>query len=141
VGVVETHENCSPEIKLWASRIGLKCPIYWCAVTCHEVHYLTGYPTPGMSSAYSPAWFPSKRVYWRKGGNPDSLKIGTEVGFYFTSKKRIAHIGIITGRQSGALLITEGNASVSQHTRNGTAVVVKFRQPWEIHAAADWTYK
>lgn len=137
LGIVETSENCSPEIEQWAKRHGLKCPVYWCGLAASEAHYIAGVKAP-KSAAWVPAWFPKSRIYWRTGDEVEDIRIGTEVGYWFKSLNRPAHIGIATGFQYGAVIVNEGNATKDKHTRNGTVHIAKFRQSWEIWAAADW---
>lgn len=138
VGIEETSENCSPEIKTWARRVGLDCPVYWCALTTYQAHYAAGLPYP-KAPAFCPNWFIKSRVYWNQGDPIENILVGTEAGYFFKSKGRIAHIGMVTNHISGALEVTEGNASKNKHTRNGTVCIPKIRQAWEIYKCADWT--
>ena len=140
VGEKEYETNWSPRIKQYLAVCNIKTPAYWCGAFTSFVQDSCMLPYPD-GCAWTPNWFTPKRVYWRKGNDLSKARTGTNVGFYFASKKRIAHIGILykIDEDSGVYQTIEGNATANSASRNGDGVYVKIRQPWEIHQMSDWT--
>lgn len=140
VGEKEYETNWSPRIKQYLSICNINTPAYWCGAFTSFVQDSCRLPYPD-GCAWTPNWFTPKRVYWHKGNDMSKARIGTNVGFYFNSKKRIAHIGILykIDEDSGVYQTIEGNATANSASRNGDGVYVKIRQPWEIHQMSDWT--
>ena len=138
VGQIEQTTNWSPRIKEYLAVCNIKTPAYWCGAFTAWNNVQAGAFIPN-GCAWTPNWFPKQRVYWNKGDDVNKLLSGTQVGFYFPSKKRIAHIGVVYYVEDGVIYTIEGNATKNTASRNGDGVYIKMRQAWEIYQSADWT--
>ncbi len=140
VGQREVKTNWSPRIKQYLAVCGIRNPAYWCGAFTAFVQDSCGLPYPD-GCGWTPNWFTSEHVYWNRGDRFSHARPGTQMGIYFNSKKRIAHIGIIyrVDLEQGVYETIEGNATKNTNSNNGDGVYIKFRDPWAIYQMADWT--
>lgn len=140
VGQREVKTNWSPRIKQYLAVCKVYSPAYWCGALPAFVHDTLGLPYPN-GCAWTPNWFTKNRVYWNRGDRFSEARPGTEIGIYFDSKRRIAHIGILyrLDSEQGVYETIEGNATRNTNSNNGDGVYIKFRDPWAIYQMADWT--
>lgn len=140
-----TGRNDGPEIWAWQALTGNARGVEWCG--CYQAggQKACGLPFPAGAGGARNWFLDPKRTYFLKGvrGSIDSLKPGHQVGFYYASHKRIAHIGraIMPTRARGARgwYCNEGNTGKGGG-RTGAGVHLLMRANWEIHAAANWLY-
>ncbi len=100
VGVTElTGKNDGPEIAKYLREVGLTEGYAYCAAGLVWCHNQLGIENP--RSGWSPDWFRKNVVYRKthKRIQPFVSRPGQVPGFYYESKKRVAHVGLITGNQ------------------------------------------
>lgn len=92
-----------------------------------------------VSAAWSPAWFPnSKIVYDRSTSARAIVDKGDVFGIYFSSKKRIAHVGFVDEWTGGDYMITvEGNTN-DAGSREGDGVYRKRRLKRQVYQVSNW---
>jgi len=112
--------NRSLNIDKWNRAAGVPVGSYWCASFVSFCYKEAGYHAP--YSAYSPDFFKRNLVPF------SDIKRNDAVGFYFSSKGRIAHIGLIEGSKGNYIVTVEGNTSGDDKIdRNGGGVYRKYR--------------
>ena len=128
IGVRElTGRNDGVAVKQYLNSVGLDEGFAWCAAFVSWVHDQAG--VTGAKSAWSPSWLPRDRLV-------KNAKPGDVFGIYFSSKKRIAHVGII--EVPGATTITiEGNTNEAG-SREGDGVYRKRRLSKQIYQTSRW---
>lgn len=92
-------------------NVGLGEGYAWCAALMAQVFDDAGIPNP--HSAYCPDWFKTNVVYRReqKTVKPFESKPGQTIGLYIERKKRVGHIGVITGETRSHYQTIEGNTN------------------------------
>ncbi|AWW33235.1 CHAP domain-containing protein [Echinicola strongylocentroti] len=138
VGQLEVGKNNhGPAIKKYLASVGLGEGYAWCAAFVKWVLSENGLPASG-ANAWSPSWFPASRVIYQRNseakGNPQS---GDVFGIYFSTKKRIAHVGFIHEWTEKYAVTVEGNTN-DAGSREGDGVYRKKRLKRQIYAVADW---
>lgn len=129
IGVKElTGNNDGKRVEEYLKVVNLKKGHAWCAAFVSWVFAEAGYPMP--RSAWSPALF-GARVLTK------NVKKGDVFGIYFNSLKRIAHVGIVLGKQDDWLISVEGNTN-GGGSRDGDGVYKRRRHIKSIYAYADW---
>jgi len=123
-----TGKNDGPAVEQYLAYTGNQKGEAWCASFVSWVFGKAGYAAP--RTAWSPALFPKARQV--KLARP-----GTVFGIYFSSKKRIAHAGLVERKQGNWIYTIEGNTSVDG-SREGDGVYRKLRHARTIAAYANW---
>lgn len=90
-------------------------------------------------SGYSPSWFPSKNTIYTRGNKSNLTPQQADVfGIWFSSKKRIAHVGFIDVWPVGSFAVTvEGNTNEAG-SREGDGVYRKRRLKSQIYKVSRW---
>jgi hypothetical protein len=137
VGVKEKGYNAGKDVEKYLSAVGLKKGNPWCAAFVAWCYEQVNLPHP--RSGYCPAWFTSNVIYERVNYklNVFEAKPGQVFGLYFESKRRIAHVGIITGQTKYSYETIEGNTDGSG-TRDGDGVYKMLRNKRSIYVIADY---
>jgi len=109
----------------------------WCAAFPTWVFIECG--VKAVVSGYSPNWFQKNIVYKRDDNINRNYKqqFGDVFGLYFESKKRIAHVGFIDGKQGDYYITVEGNTNEAG-SREGDGVYRKRRHVKTIYAISRW---
>jgi hypothetical protein len=140
IGIKElTNRNDHPKIDLFFDETcGLRRNP-WCGAVLSYGLKQNGFEIPELP-CWSPSFFPAGRVTWKKGSN-EIIKEGRIFGMYFSSKKRVAHVGAIRSYVGGGWYQTyEGNTN-DDGSRTGNEFLPKLRHVSQIYVAADWTTK
>jgi len=139
IGVREKGcNNCGQQVAEYLSTTGFDQPVAWCAAFVSWSHDQADIPT--VSSAWSPAWFPSSHtIYIRSGKRNKPPSSGDVFGIYFQSRKRIAHVGFVDQWEYGSkfCLTVEGNTN-SAGSREGDGVYRKRRLKRQIYKVSRW---
>jgi hypothetical protein len=129
VGVREqTGNNDGAKVESYLAVVKLKKGQPWCAAYVSWVYAQAGLAKP--RSGWSPDLFPASRL-------ARSALPGNVLGIYFSSLKRIAHVGLIVRQKNEWVCSTEGNTNVSG-SREGDGVYTKLRHIKTIYKIADW---
>jgi len=155
IGIRElTGNNDGKEIEAYLKSVNLGKGYAWCVafvVWCH-LQISCDFPIP--ITAWSPAMFNTNVVYhkYHKRISEWIPKGGEVFGKYYTSKKRIAHVGIIEKKFSKHFITVEGNTSLigailtktnltqrekDTLERDGIWVAKKIQKPQDIYIASD----
>jgi hypothetical protein len=138
LGVREaTGNNDGVMVENYLAATGLTKGYAWCAAFVVWTHQQCGvYITP---SAWSPDLFPAARTMYHFGKfRIANLQPSDVFGIYFSSKKRIAHVGLIHKWPSGAHFVTiEGNTNEAG-SREGDGVYSKRRLKSQIYKVSRW---
>lgn len=116
INVKETKENRGPQVDSIIRRCGYIPPIPWCGCYTFVVLDSCNLNTP-KNPAYSPNWFTKSHLVTLP--RPADL-----VGIYFTSKGRIAHIGILDTIYQKDFIYTSGNTN-DVNVSDGDKVMMK----------------
>jgi len=138
VGVREqTGRNDGREVELFLAHVGLKKGNSWCAAFVSSCLSNAGIANP--KSGWAPAYFPMKRVVWRRGNRAGTsgIQSGDVFGIYFQSKRRIAHVGFIDRLDGKRAVTVEGNTNEAG-SREGDGVYVKRRLLNQIYTISRW---
>lgn len=138
VGVREkTGKNDGKQVEKYLRSTGLGKGYAWCAAFLTWCHNELNIPNP--KSAYSPDWFKSNVVYERMRLQDMGFvsKPGQVFGLYFESKRRIAHVGMITGESKFSYNTIEGNTN-DGGSRDGDGVYKMLRNKRSIYIIADY---
>ena len=143
IGVTEkTGRNDGKQIEAYISSVGLDAKGRYPYCACFV--YWVGREALGSENPYpKSAWSP----HMVKGGTritaTSPIKGGEAFGIYFSSKKRVAHTGLIERRDGSSLITIEANTSAnaavgSAADRDGQGVYRK-RRPWRtVRYSKDW---
>lgn len=113
VGVRElTGNNDGKQVERYLRSVGLKKGQPWCAAFMAWLHNERGIPNP--ESAWSPDWFRTNVVFDKFDKNQLDFESrpGQVFGLWFSSKKRIAHVGLIVAQTTRHYETVEGNTSL-----------------------------
>lgn len=138
IGITEKGNNRGKQVEKFLRSTGLGGGYPWCAAWVNYLHELTGRPTPDDKKAWSPAWFPEERVILKRGvveGIP--AQPGDVFGIYFSTKQRIAHVGLIEEARDGYYITIEGNTNKAG-AREGDGVYRKRRPARTVYKVARW---
>ncbi|MGV8136503.1 MAG: CHAP domain-containing protein [Mangrovibacterium sp.] len=138
VGVLEkTGKNDGAQVEKYLKSVGLGKGYAWCAAFVTWCHDSAGIDNP--SSAWSPDWFRSNVVYQsqKKTVVPFTSQPGQVFGLYFETKRRVAHVGMITGEDRLHYTTIEGNTDGSG-TREGDGVYRRIRTKKSIYVISDY---
>lgn len=112
--------NRSTNIDRWNKAVGVPVGSFWCASFVSNAYREADYNAP--FTAWSPGFFERNLIPFKDIQRNDS------VGYYFKSKGRIAHIGLVEKKQGNFTVTIEGNTSPDESIdRNGGGVYRKFR--------------
>ncbi len=134
IGVRElSGTNDGVEVEKYLASAGLDKGYAWCAAFVNWTLVQNSVETP-KSPAWSPSWFPSARII-----DKEKAQEGDVFGIYFTSKKRIAHVGFIDEWEADKnyCVTVEGNTN-DAGSREGDGVYRKRRLQRQIYKVADW---
>ena len=129
--------NRGQRVEEYLKAANLKGGAAWCAAfvtwTFKECN------VKAVVSGYSPNWFQSNIIYKRDDNINRNYKPqpGDVFGLYFESKKRIAHVGFIDGKQGDYYITVEGNTNEAG-SREGDGVYRKRRHVKTIYAISRW---
>lgn len=141
IGVREaTGKNDGESVEKYLRSIGLGKGYAWCAAFVHWVLEQCG--AARVRSGWCPAWFPEDRVIWSNSTKQNQTNIipaaGDVFGIYFSSKKRIAHVGFVHDWTNKDYVITvEGNTNEAG-SREGDGVYKKRRLKRQIYKVSRW---
>lgn len=130
VGVREaTGRNDGPRVEDYLRSVGLGKGEPWCAAFVYWAHRAAD--IEAVRSGYSPDWF--RRNLVEKGRATG----GDVFGVWFSSKKRIAHVGLIERLERGGkwVITVEGNTN-DAGSREGDGVYRKRRPIRQIHSVS-----
>jgi hypothetical protein len=129
IGIRElSGRNDGKRVREYLAYTGIKIPAAWCASYISWCFGQAGYPQP--KTAWSPSMFPALRVV--KEPKPSDV-----FGVYFSSLKRIAHVGLVESVKDNWIYSIEGNTSLDGN-REGTGVFRRIRHKRTISKFADW---
>lgn len=132
----ETGKNDGVMVERYLRSVGLSKGNPWCAAYVSWVLQQDCIPNP--KSGWSPSWFPDSRTIYVRGtekkGTPQK---GDVFGIYFSSKKRVAHVGLILDWSGDYVVTIEGNTNEAG-SREGDGVYKKRRLKRQIYAVSSW---
>lgn len=125
VGVQEVPlgSNDGPQVREYLHAAGANVGDPWCAAIQHWAFNRIGEKGHG---AYCPNWFPASHVVANEFAAP-----GDQMGVYFASKHRIAHMGTITAVRRREVETIEGNTN-AQGSREGDRCARRIRDREQI---------
>jgi hypothetical protein len=132
-----TGNNDGREVEMYLRSVGLKKGQPWCAAYASWLHIENNIPNP--ESGWSPAWFTANVVYAARQPRitPFESRPAQVFGLYYESKKRIAHVGIITGETRLHYKTIEGNTNTAG-SNEGDGVYRKIRKKESIYMISDF---
>lgn len=140
IGVREaTGNNDGIEVEKFLKSTGLGKGYAWCAAFVNWCFIQCGIKTV-KSPAWSPSWFPNDKVIYKRNNTikrqPQS---GDVFGIWFSSKKRVAHVGFIDDWQNGSdyAITVEGNTNTAG-SRDGDGVYKKRRLKRQIYVVSSY---
>lgn len=129
VGVKElTGNNDGERVEEYLRAVGLKKGQPYCSAFVSWVFEQAGYRAP--RTGWSPALFPGSRIV--KDAKPAAV-----FGIYFSSLKRIAHVGLVESVRSDWITCLEANTNIAG-SREGEGVFRRIRHKRTISRFADW---
>lgn len=138
IGVREVGNNRGDSVVKYLNTTGLGGGYAWCAAFVNWVYQGCGISTPEDKAAWSPSWFPDERTVWKRqdveGINPTA---GDAFGIYFSSKSRIAHVGIVANVTKDYFVTIEGNTNEGG-AREGDGVYKKRRPKRAVYKVSRW---
>ncbi len=144
LGVVEaTGHNDGPRVEEYLHSVGRYKGDAWCAAFVHWVLQKCGVSNIPYSG-YSPSWFPSKYVVYKRGrANNKTPQTADVFGLYFQNMGRVAHVGFIDSwpTDSKYAITVEGNtsdANTGNATREGGKTCLKRRLKSQIYIVSRW---
>lgn len=139
VGVREVEKDRGPIVDLFFKDCGVQPGLPWCACFVNHNLLLAGGRGPG-GPAWSPSWFPERRIIWKRGERDITFPKGTVIGIWFQSLGRIGHVGIVyEDLGNGRVRTVEGNTN-NNGSRVGDGVYFRERDKAQIYAVSDWGY-
>jgi len=139
IGVRElTGHNDGERVEMYLASCHLKKGQPWCAAFVCWTFKKAG--VKAIVSGYSPNWFNSKYVIWKKGGKNNRTPGPADVGgLYFANKGRIAHTFFIDEWKQGSsnVITVEGNTNEAG-SREGDGVYRKRRLKTQIYKISRW---
>lgn len=140
LGVKEkTGNNDGDRVKLYLAVTGLSEGYPWCAACMAFVFNICGVASP--SSAYCPDWFKTNDIIYKRNSSKndfDKCQPGDLIGIWFSSKGRIAHMGMIESVEGQKVTTLEGNTTDSDPmNRDGDGFFRKYRLKNQIYAVSN----
>lgn len=132
----KTGHNDGKYVAKILRNVGLSEGNAWCAALMAQCFDDAGIPNP--HSAYCPDWFKTDIVYKKtvKVIKPFTSQLGQTVGFYIESKRRVGHIGMITGETKLSYTTIEGNTN-NAGSDEGDGCYRKIRNKRTIYIISD----
>jgi hypothetical protein len=124
----------------YCGSVGQKDGIPWCACFVKWVFAQHKINT-GNANAWSPSWFPSARVFYRRGqANQQLPRPGDVGGLFYQNLGRIGHVFIFVKWTNNTVETVEGNTNDAgdRDSFSGDAVHRKRRLPRQIFIASNW---
>jgi hypothetical protein len=138
IGVEEKGNNKGKQVARYLRTTGLGPGYPWCAAFVNWVLLQNDRPTPQAKQAWSPAWFPANRTVLQRGAvEATQPQCGDVFGIYFSSKERIAHVGLIEEKSNGYFITVEGNTD-GAGSRDGQGVYRKRRVVRNVYKVSRW---
>ncbi len=140
IGVREAtgnNDGVSVESYLKSTRLGKGYA--WCAAFVNWTHKQCEIQTVN-SPAWSPSWFPKSKVIYKRDNTIKRQPLPGDVfGVWFSSKKRVAHVGFIHDWQNGSsyAITVEGNTNTAG-SREGDGVYKKRRLKRQIYVVSSF---
>lgn len=137
IGVKEgALDNTGERIEEYLAVTGLGAGYAWCAAFVSWGFAEHSIAAP--KSAWSPDWFPDSAVVYTRGVQ-DSFVGGPAdvIGVWFSSKNRIAHVGVIEDVSDSYVMTIEGNTN-DAGGREGDRVMRKKRFKRQIYSVSSW---
>ncbi|RYF14703.1 MAG: peptidoglycan-binding protein [Flavobacteriales bacterium] len=132
LGVREaTGRNDGKAVAAYLQATGIQEGNPWCAAYVSWVFKIAGYAQP--RTAWSPALFPKARQ--SLAPLPANL-----FGIYYTTLRRVAHVGFVIKKEKNWIISVEGNTNMDG-SREGNGVYQKKRHIRTIYAYSDWITK
>jgi len=138
IGVRElTGRNDGDQVERYLAVTALKRGNPWCAAFIAWTFKQA--KVDAITSAYSPSWFPQKRIVYQRSRNSITYipATGDVFGIYFNNLKRIAHVGFVDLWQSNYCITVEGNTN-GAGSREGDGVYRKRRLINQIYKVSNW---
>lgn len=134
LGVREaTGQNDGLEVEMYLASTNLGAGYAWCAAFVNWVYKQNDVARPDKG-AWSPAWFPNKRLIDTGKHTPQRADL---FALYYTNLKRIGHVGFIHEWGTSYVTTVEGNTN-NAGSREGDGVYKKRRLTRQIHRVSDW---
>ena len=131
-----TGRNDGPQVEAFLRYCGLGKGYAWCAAFTCWVYGQAGVDNP--RSAWSPAMLPQSRLVYGKGAKPGTVpQTGDVFGIYYSSLKRIGHVGFVHRWREHEVETVEGNTN-GAGSREGDGVYKKKRLPRQIYKVASF---
>jgi hypothetical protein len=129
--------NWGPEVSQYLAAVGVKSPAPWCAAFVKWCFDKASIRT--TITAWSPTAHNAKNIIYAKGQQLKPPLPGDVFTLYYTNLRRIAHTGFFDGMTNTTIYKTvEGNTN-KQGSREGTAVLVKYRSLKSTYSITRWT--
>ncbi|MDR6786500.1 peptidoglycan-binding protein [Pedobacter africanus] len=138
IGVREVGNNDGKRVREYLAYTGIKTPAPWCSSFLSWVFGEAGYSEP--KTAWSPAMFPKERLVYPSQPSaalPGGASEAMVIGIYFSSLKRIGHVGLIERLKGELIYSIEGNTNTNG-SREGHGVFRKVRHLKTVSKVADW---
>jgi len=134
IGVVElTGNNDGEMVEEYLATTDLGDGYPWCAAFIYWNYVQFGHELIMKYPAYAPSYFPDDNVIYTRGeGFKCPPQPGDVIGIYFSSKKRIAHVGFYDGETEDYFITVEGNTN-DAGSREGQGVYRKYRPKGTIY--------
>ena len=130
-----TGSNDGKWVERFQKQAGAKKGDAWCACFVVAMHNYVGIPI--VQSAWSPALFTSNVVWEYSDWREYTPKAGQVGGIYYDSKKRVAHVILITDYDGKSVFTIEGNTNMLG-SREGDGVYEKRRPMQSIWIISDY---
>lgn len=138
IGVKEKGDNRGAKVSQYLASTGLEPGYAWCAASINWIYQQCDVETPDSKAAWSPAWFPTdKTIYKHNLVEAMPPQPGDVFGIYFSSKGRIAHVGIIERQSKGYFITLEGNTNKAGG-REGQGYYRKRRPERAVDRVSRW---
>jgi uncharacterized protein (TIGR02594 family) len=137
IGVREVGgNNMGPRIDQYMRTVGLTQGYPWCSGFVKFVFDSAGIHTPG-ANAMAMSWFRREKIIRSKSVNLKYPQEGDVFSLYYPNLGRIGHVGFVETFSSDRVVTVEGNTN-DAGSREGDAVMRRFRNTKQIHSFADW---
>ena len=136
-----TGNNDGPIIEAILASTGNRRGEPYCAAFCYWCYVQSGLGGIVPPSAWSPDWV--ARPTWSRDRGGSTPLPGDPFGIYFSSKGRVAHVGLVRKWGNQSVVTVEANtspeaASGSAADRDGGGIWSKRRLTRQIHASRNW---
>lgn len=139
VGVRElTGHNDGKMVEKFLSSAGLSKGYPWCASFVYWTFKQCGDTLNIKHPAWVPSYFPKEKLIYERGNiNKRRPSHGDLIGIWFSSKKRLAHIGFYDTETDKYYITVEGNTNEAG-SREGDGVYKKKRIKRQVHSISSW---